>query len=94
MNNSIILDKEYQEKIKQSIQEIADINKDANPNTLWELIKGNIRNETIKYTSMKKRNTVKLEIQLKNEIDNLNNDLINNANNETILNNLNEKKMN
>ena len=55
LNNSIILDEDYQEKIKQSIQEIADINKDANPNTLWEIIKGNIRNETIKYTSMKKK---------------------------------------
>ena len=65
LNNSVLLDIEYQEKIKQSVQEIANINSEANPNTLWEIIKGNIRNETIKYTSMKKKNTVKLEMQLK-----------------------------
>ena len=54
MNNSVILEKDYQIKIKNSIKEIVDINKNSNPNTLWELIKGNIRNETIKYTTMKK----------------------------------------
>ena len=38
---------EYQQTIKESIKEIATINKDANPNTLWEIIKGTVRNETI-----------------------------------------------
>ena len=40
---------------------------------------------------MKKKNTVKLELKLKNDIDNLSKDLIDNANNENILNTINEK---
>lgn len=55
LNNSILFDNEYQRLIKTSITEIVNLNADANANTLWEIIKGTIRNETIKYTSMKKR---------------------------------------
>ena len=54
MNNSVILQTEYQVKIKNSIREIADLNKNSNQNTLWEIIKGTVRNETIKYTTLKK----------------------------------------
>ena len=43
MNNSLLLDVNYQTCIKQGITEIAEINQGANPNTLWELIKGTIR---------------------------------------------------
>ena len=55
LNNSLILDTEYQQQIKENINNIAIINNDANPNTLWEIIKGTIRNETIKYASAKKK---------------------------------------
>ena len=55
LNNSLILDTECQQKIKENINNIARINKDANPNTLWEIINGTIRNETIKYASAKKK---------------------------------------
>ena len=51
INNSVLLQNEYQNIIKNSIKDIVDINKDCNPNTLWELIKGSCRNETIKYTT-------------------------------------------
>lgn len=53
INNNILLEKEYQEIIKESIQETVLINTDAYPNTLWK-IKGSIRNQTIKYGSYKK----------------------------------------
>ena len=53
LNNSVILEQEYQNKIKQSIEEIATINRDTNPNTLWQIIKGTIINESIKYTATK-----------------------------------------
>ena len=55
LNNSVILEQEYQNKIKQSIEEVATINRDTNPNTLWQVIKGTIRNESIKYTATKKK---------------------------------------
>ena len=60
LNNSVILDKEYQDKIKQAIDEIVEINKEANPNVLWQIIKGTIRNESIKYTSYKNKNTFQI----------------------------------
>ena len=56
LNNSLLLDDKYQTCIKRVINDIVQINQGANPNTLWEIIKGSIRNETIKYASMKKKN--------------------------------------
>ena len=62
LNNSVILEQEYQNKIKQSIEEIATTNRNTNPNTLWQIIKGTIRNESIKYTATKKKDILKREI--------------------------------
>ena len=45
INNRLILQ-------TKSISEMAEINKNANPNTLWEIIKGG---ESIKYASYKKK---------------------------------------
>ncbi|MCW4346095.1 MAG: reverse transcriptase domain-containing protein, partial [Candidatus Thiodiazotropha endolucinida] len=75
LNNSILIETNYQDIIKKKINEIAEINKDANPNTLWELIKGTVRNETIKYTTKKKKDLGEAEIKLKSDIDKLNKDL-------------------
>ena len=56
INNSLLLQSEYQIQIKNTINETATNNVDANPNVLWEVIKGSIRNTTIQYVSkMKKR---------------------------------------
>ena len=84
LNNSSLLDNQYQESIRKSITEITTINKDANPNTLWELIKGSIRNETIKYGSMKKKERDRIEQQLTNYIENLNKIMNDTVNNETV----------
>ena len=53
LNNSLLLDNEYQEQIKKNIEkkEKVAFNTEANPNTLWELIKGTVRNETIKFAT-------------------------------------------
>ena len=76
LNNSLILLEDYQTKIRNSIRETAEINFNSNPNTLWEIIKGNIRNETIKYSSYKKKNDKKLEQELENDIKNIESQLI------------------
>ena len=68
INNSLILQPEYQNKIRDTIKETANINKTANPNTLWEIIKGSIRNEAIKYASYKKKEQSKNEIMLLEEL--------------------------
>ena len=64
INNSLILQTEYQDKIRKSISEIAEINKNANPNTLWEIIKGGIRDESIKYASYEKKCKIFCKIYL------------------------------
>ena len=69
LNNSLILDKDYQTAIRKGILDIANINKEANPNTLWELIKNQIRNETIKHASAKKKNTKIQKQYLLNDIN-------------------------
>ena len=76
VNNSLVLQPGYQDKIRNSIKETVDINKNANPNTLWEIIKGGIRNETIKYASFKKKEQNKKEIQLNEEINKIKNNLM------------------
>ena len=55
LNNSFLLEAQYQENIRNCIEEITTINRNANPNTLWELVKGSIRNETIRYGTNKKK---------------------------------------
>lgn len=47
MNNSLLLDKSFQEKIKESIKTIKEYNNESNPQVLWELVKGEIRNGSI-----------------------------------------------
>ena len=71
LNNSILIDQEYHTKIKQTIITTVNENKECNPNTLWEVLKGNIRNETIKYTSYKAKLTKKTETELIDEISRL-----------------------
>ena len=75
LNNSLLLDSEYQQRIKENINDIANINKDANPNTLWEIIKGTIRNETIKYATAKKKQNLQMEEAHVKEIERLKNKL-------------------
>ena len=77
LNNSILLQNEYQNIIKKNIKDIVDINKDCNPNTLWELIKGACRNETIKYSTFKKKKDLEKETELKTEIEHIENQIIN-----------------
>lgn len=71
LNNSLLQDEKYLNMIKKSIKETAEINKDANPITLWGVMKGNIRNETIKYAAYIKKENNKKEEQLKESIQKL-----------------------
>ena len=62
MNNSILLDKAYQNNLKEHIKETVRINEGCNANTLWKLIKGTIRNKTIKYSVFKKKKEKETEL--------------------------------
>ena len=70
-NNSLLLDTYYQNIIKTNSDEITTFDAEANPKSLWELVKNTIRNETIKYASKKKKQTNKLEDKLNNDINKL-----------------------
>ena len=75
INNSLLLQSEYQKQIKITISETATNNVDANPNVLWEVIKGSIRNTTIQYASKMKKENREHEIKLIEDINNLQRDI-------------------
>ena len=52
--------------VKDTIKDITKINSDANANTKWKILKGLIRNETIKYTN-NERNKEENELKRKNK---------------------------
>jgi len=75
LNNSLLLDTEYHNKIKASIQDIVSFNGHANPNVLWEIIKGRIRDETINYASFKKKTYLQNELKIYSKIEDLDREL-------------------
>ena len=81
LNNSILFDAKYQKIIKDTIKDITEINSEANANTKWEILKGSIRNETIKYTTKLKKESNKEENELKQKINNLETKLSNEPHN-------------
>lgn len=84
INNSVLLDTEYQNIIKKAITDITEVNSNANPNTLWEVIKGAIRNETIKYTTSKVKKDKEQMTKITNEINNIERNISNTNNTEEI----------
>ena len=64
----------------------------SNPNTLWEVKKGKIRNETIKYTSKKRKISQNIENELKEKIEKLDLELSSDPNNANLLDVLNDKQ--
>ena len=72
---SLNLNEDYQEIIRNSISEMAEIIREGNSNTKRELIKGTVRNETIKYATYKNKETIKQEKTLTNEITQLQKEL-------------------
>ena len=67
MNNSILTNEEYQTQIKAGIDETVTYNQNTDPNTLWEILKGPIRNMTIKYVTQLKKEINKTKTNIKKE---------------------------
>ena len=80
----MLLNNEYKDIIKKNITEIASINRDANPNTLWETIKGTIRNETINLATHTRKQTRKQEKIIESEILKLQKDILETSDNDKI----------
>jgi len=83
LNNSLLLDTVYQNKIETSILEIVWFNEQANPNVLWEIIKGRIRDETIKYAIFKKKIDLQYEHEINSNIKDLEREIELNSTNNT-----------
>ena len=76
INNSHLLQSEYQEQIKNTISETATNNVNANPNVSWEVIKGAMRNTAIQYASkMKKKENREHELKLIVDMNNIERDI-------------------
>jgi exonuclease III len=88
LNNSILLHDEYQEKIRKNILDTVDFNQDTNPRILWELIKGSIRDTSIKYSVKHKRLKNTEETNTKHIIEQLETKLQQDPYNENVYNEL------
>ena len=92
----MLLDKEYQDiRQKCILTEISLLNRDANPNTLWEIVIGTIRNETIKFATHTKKQTRKQEETIENDFFKLKQNISETSDhekNETLKINIQEKK--
>lgn len=84
LNNSILLQPEYKQKIKDTIQETEENNRGCNPNTMWEIIKGAIRNESIKYSSKLKKTQRESETKIESEIKRIEKQIVESPNNQDL----------
>ena len=73
-NTSLLKDKDYIKLVKRSITKTVENNKESNRSMLWDIIKMNIRGETITFCSYKKRERQKHENELLQEIEILENE--------------------
>ena len=80
INNSLLLHDNYQEKIRNAIRKTAEINSSANPNVLWEVIKGAIRKETIQYATRNKKENKDQENKLIKDINDIQQNILNGNN--------------
>ena len=68
LNCSHLKNQDYIDLIKRTITTTAEINKDANPNLLWDTIKMSIRGESIKYGASKKKEVNEIMIKIERDI--------------------------
>ena len=68
MNCSHLKHPEYIELIKRTIVSTAEINREANPNLLWDTIKMAIRGESIKYGASQKKNLNEKILKIESDI--------------------------
>ena len=71
LNCSHLKNQDYIDLIKRTITTTAEINKDANPNLLWDTIKMSIRGESIKYGASKKKEINETMIKIEQDIQKL-----------------------
>ena len=92
LNCSLLSDLDYVKKIKEVIKDISELNKNANPNTLWDVIKLSVKGESIKYGSFKKKEINNKIFEIQKQIDLLQQKHYDSPDDENIIENLNLKK--
>ena len=71
LNCSHLTNPDYIKKIKEVINTTANYNKDASPNTLWDIIKTSIRGESIKFGAIEKKKLNNEVLELEKDIEKL-----------------------
>jgi hypothetical protein len=69
LNNSFLLDTDSKDRIKHAITEIRSLNIDRNPLVRWEVIKSQIRNETVLFQTEHVGKLTREIIIIETEID-------------------------
>ena len=73
INTSVLTEESCHRPIKTGIRDIVSLKENANPNTLWEIIKDTIRNITTQFTTEKNMNNMKRKKEIINEMEILEN---------------------
>ena len=91
LNTGLLLDNDYVNKIKNLIntKKVQYQNQQTEPDLIWEVIKADIRGETIKYASLKKKNREKRLKEIEKELQDLE-QLRDHSNNENNINRISE----
>lgn len=92
LNTSLLQDEKYIDMVKNVIDKTKQDCRSNNPNTIWEMIKLNVRGSTIKYASMKKKNTDSNIKTLTKEINDLDVKCKDNPNDELLKTELKSKE--
>ena len=92
LNTSLLQDDEYVDIVRKVIDKTKQDCSSNNPNTMWEMIKLNVRGCTIKYASKKKRNTEGCIKSLTKEINILDMKCKDNPNDDGLKKELKEKE--
>ena len=70
-NSALLSDTDYVTMVKQTIQSTAELNKAADPPLLWDVIKDQVRGDTIRYASHKKKEKIKRQEHLEYMVSDL-----------------------
>ncbi len=87
-NSSLLRDTEYVNLVKEVITETVAINKEASHQLLWDTVKDQIRGNTIRYSSIKKKKSMKSQTDLEEKLSVLENVRDNNPEDDNTINEL------
>ncbi len=83
-NCSLLHDTEYVNMIKNTIRETVEMNREANHQLLWDVVKDQVRGDTIRYSSVKKKLSSQKQKELEEKVQRLESELDTNPESDSI----------